>query len=54
MADNKADNEACDNNDSLDSCKVCELKNYFREHGQNVTGKKSELILRVKGVWKWA
>ena len=53
MVDNKAINEACDNNDSLDSFKVCELKNYLREHGQNITGKKSELNLRMKGVNKW-
>lgn len=49
---NKAIDEACDRNCSLDGFKVCDLKKYLSAHGQNVSGRKSELIERVRGVRK--
>ena len=43
-------NDACDNNDDLNAFRVVELKKYLSKHGQNVSGNKSELITRIKGV----
>jgi hypothetical protein len=34
----------------IDSYKVPELKFYLRKFGQNVSGKKKEIVLRAKGV----
>jgi hypothetical protein len=34
----------------LEKCKVPELKKYLKEHGQNVTGLRDNLIQRAKGV----
>lgn len=48
MADNGKLIDAC-KNDTLELCKVDELKKYLRSLGQHVSGNKPELIERAKG-----
>ncbi|KAL3862566.1 hypothetical protein ACJMK2_008525 [Sinanodonta woodiana] len=38
------------NDDALERCKIPELKSYLRQHGQNVGGRKEELVKRAKGI----
>ena len=53
MADiDKAISEACANNNELGGFKLCELKRYLANRKQNISGRKAEVIERVKGAYK--
>jgi len=52
MADDNKENDRFLQDCEIDGLNVSDLKEYLRTHNQYVSGKKSELILRAKGVRK--